>query len=373
MNQFKIVPTICQANNCREFVSEFQIGKKDLILTNEPYYSSYFSDLIQEAQVIFLQRYGQGEPTDVMVEAIWSDIKNLDFDRVIAIGGGTIIDIAKLIVQETVSPVIDLFDKLIPTKKSKELVIVPTTCGTGSEVTSVSVIELVSRNTKMGLQTDEQFADIAVLIPELLENLPYQFFGASAIDALIHACESFLSPKANAFTELFSKEAIRVIIKGFILIRDNGKEARTEYKKEFLLASNYAGIAFANAGCAAVHAMSLPFGGAHHVAHGEANYTLFTAVFKTYLKLKPVGKIQELNQLLAKSLRCKEDEVYQKLEELLEIILKRKSLSEYQVTQTELVYFTENVMNKQGRLMANNYTTLDAKTIMEIYEAAYDA
>lgn len=373
MKQFRIMPTIYQALNCKEFVQEFEIGKKDLILTNEPYYSNYFSELVKDAHVVILQEYGQGEPTDLMVEAIWKDIKELDFTRVIAIGGGTIIDISKLLVQETVSPVLDLYDKIIPTKKVRELVIVPTTCGTGSEVTSVSVIELVSRNTKMGLQTDEEFADCAVLIPELLENLPFRFFAPSAIDALIHACESFLSPRANAFTELFSKEAIKLILTGFLKIRESGEDARLEYMDQFLQASTYAGIAFGNAGCAAVHAMSLPFGGAHHVAHGEANYALFTAVFKTYLRLKPVGKIQILNQLIAECLSCEEDEVYQNLEDLLDCILIRKPLSAYSVTQNEIITFTENVMNKQGRLMANNYTELDSKTIMEIYETVYYA
>ncbi len=138
MKQFKIVPQILQFDTCKEFCTLFNIGKGDLILTNETYYNAYFASRIHEAAVIFLKNYGKGEPTDEMVEKIYLDIKDLPYDRLIAIGGGTIIDIAKILVQETVSPVLDLYDKRIPTKKSRELVIVPTTCGTGSEVTNVA-------------------------------------------------------------------------------------------------------------------------------------------------------------------------------------------------------------------------------------------
>lgn len=251
------------------------------------------------------------------------------------------------------------------------LFIVPTTCGTGSEVTSVAVIELTSRKTKMGLQTEEEYADAAVLIPELLHKLPFRFFATSSIDALIHAAESFLSPKANKFTELFSMEAIRMILKGYQKIAAEGEEARLDIMEEFLLASTYAGIAFGNAGCAAVHAMSLPFGGAYHVAHGEANYALFVAVFKTYQRLKPLGKIQVLNQVLAECLDCTEDVVYKELEKLLDQILQKKNLSEYGVQKEELIAFTENVMTKQERLTANNYTPMDAATILGIYHMVY--
>ena len=371
MKQFRIVPTIYQMEDCKEFVRELQVGEGDLILTREVFYHKYFAAIAEGATYLYMKNYGEGEPTDVLVEAILNDIKELSFKRVIAIGGGSIIDVSKLLVQETASPVLDLFDKKIPTKKVKELVIVPTTCGTGSEVTSVSVIELVSRRTKIGLQTDEEFADAAVIIPELLDNLPFEVFATSSVDALIHACESFLSPRANEFTEMFSKEAIRIILAGYRRIVEEGREVTTQLMKEFVLASTYAGIAFGNAGCAAVHALSMVFGGAYHVAHGEANYTLFTSVFKAYQKLKPVGKIQVINKLFSECLGCSQDEVYEYMEKLLSQILSNKSPSEYGVTKDAIISMTKTVIEKQGRLMANNYTELDSESVLEIYESVF--
>ena len=373
MKTFKVVPSIVLEDSCESFCKSFDIGSKDLILTNPTYFEGYFDNYSKDAQVFYLKNYGTGEPTDIMVEALYKDIEGKEFDRVIAIGGGSIIDVAKILVQEKVIPLNKLFDKTVATNKIKELIIIPTTCGTGSEVTSVSVIDMTSMGGKLGLQTDEEYADCAVLIPEVVKNIPEKFFATSSIDALIHAIESYMSPKATAFSEMYSKEAIRMIIGGYrkIVAATNRDEKRKEIIGDFLLASTYAGIAFGNAGCAAVHAMSMPFSGAHHVPHGEANYVIFTGVFKAYNRINPEGKIRLLNKLLSELLDCEESDCYIKLEELLDDILPKMALHEYGVDKSELAVFTDIVMTKQGRLTANNYVPLGEDEVFKIYESLY--
>lgn len=367
--QFRIVPTIHIFENSKDFCESFFVGKGDLILTNPSYYEPYFEGHTKGAIVVYAKNYGKGEPTDEMVDRIYADVKKLSYQRVIAIGGGSIIDMSKILALKQISPVADLYDRKLEIKKDKELVIVPTTCGTGSEVTSVAVLEVLSKGTKMGLQTEEEFADYAVLIPELLEKLPFPYFAASSIDALIHASESFLSPKATVFSELYSQKAIELILNGYQEIAKNGEEARKAMVQQFLIASTYAGIAFGNAGCAAVHAMSMPFSGAHHVAHGEANYAVFTAVFRAYQSMNPNGKITRFNRMLANALNCKDEAVYDKLDALLNIILKKKHLREYGVTEDELTGLVDTVVTKQGRLTANNYVPLSEKDMLLIYES----
>ena len=371
MKTFRVVPQICQFDSCAEFAEEFQIGEGDVILTNPTYFERYFKDCTKGAYVLYARKYGSGEPSDKMVAQIAEELQTVDFRRVIAIGGGSIIDVSKLLVQKQILPLGDLYDKKIPTQKVKELVIVPTTCGTGSEVTSVSVIELTDRGTKMGLQTDEEFADYAVLIPELLEGLPDKVFATSSIDALIHAVESFLSPKATDFSEMYSGAAIRMILSGYRKIREEGIAARNTYMHDFLLASTYAGIAFGNAGCAAVHAMSMSFSGPHHVAHGESNYALFTEVLKMYRSLKPDGKLVQLTQMLQEVLGETESDIYDALDGLLAYLLPKKKLREYGVKEEELPVFVETVVNCQGRLTANNYTPLPPEVLLKIYQNVF--
>ena len=141
--------------------------------------------------------------------------------------------------------------------------------------------------------------------------------------------------------------------------------------KDFLIASNYAGIAFGTAGCAAVHATSYPLGGTYHVAHGESNYAMFTGVLKNYMEIRQDGEIAVMNQFLSQLLVCSENLVYEKLDELLGTILPKKALHEYGVKQEELPVFTKSVMEQQGRLMANNFVPLDADRVLKIYQELY--
>lgn len=118
-----------------------------------------------------------------------------------------------------------------------------------------------------------------------------------------------------------------MILHGYQEIIAHGEAARNEHIKEFLLAGTYAGIALGNAGCAAVHAMSMPFSGTYHVPHGEANYVVFTEVFKVYKRL--ARKIRILNELLTSIVGGDGSDVYERLETLLSAILPKKTLKVY--------------------------------------------
>ncbi|MBP2025913.1 4-hydroxybutyrate dehydrogenase [Peptoniphilus stercorisuis] len=357
-------------NKVTEFINDFKIDENDLILTNEYIFIPYFKELNIKANVIFQEKYGNGEPTDEMFERIYLDISKLkEYRRVIGVGGGTIMDLAKILALKNCSPVEDLFSGNIKIEKDKELILIPTTCGTGSEVTNISILSFVSKNTKIGLAVDEMYADKAVILPELLEGLPFQFFASSSIDALIHAVESSLSPKSTEYTELFSYKAIEKIIKGYQYIVENGEESRKNMLEEFLIASNYAGIAFGTAGCATVHALSYPLSGTFHVPHGEANYAVFIAVMKKYMTKKSDGKIKKLNIFLANLLECDEENVYNNLELLLNKIIYKKTLKEYGANIEILEEWTKNVLETQQRLIVNSFVPLNSADILDIYKS----
>ncbi len=370
MHTFKIAPKIVSLDTACEFAEMYNIGKGDLVITSEHIWSKYFKNITPD-NVIYIRNYCIGEPNDEAIKGICADIKN-PYSRVIAVGGGTVADIAKLFaldVSNSLNKVLDaLFDKEIDAKKDKKLVIVPTTCGTGSEITNISIVEFINRRTKFGLASDSLFADDAVLIPELLNDLPFKAFAASSIDALIHSVESFLSPKASALSEMFSVSAMQSILSGYVKIK-NGENI--DYKK-FLEASTYAGIAFSNAGCAAVHALSYPLGAAFHVPHGEANYAVFTGVFNMYMNLAPNGKITRINKIFADILGCDECNVYNGLEQLLnESVLQKKALHEYGMKKEQISEFAKSVLKNQQRLLANNYVKLDLEQITQIYTNLY--
>lgn len=366
MKQFHITPKITMLDTCDEFIREYVINENDLVFTIEVTWAAYFQN-VTAGTVIFMEQYGRGEPTDEMIEAICQDITK-PYRRVIAIGGGTVLDCAKLFALRQTSPVTDLFDRKIPAVKEKPLLLVPTTCGTGSEMTNISILEFKQRHTKFGLADDALYADEAVLVPELLDKLPFHVFAASSIDALVHAVESYLSPKATPISQMFSVRAMTLILNGYQQIAAEGKGILKELLPDFCLASTMAGIAFGNAGCAAVHAMSYPLGAQFHVPHGESNYAMFTGVLKKYREINPDGAIKDLNKMMAKILDCDAANVYEALENLLDTaILPKKSLHEYGMTTPMIEEFTDSVIANQQRLMSNNYVFLDREALIDIY------
>ncbi|MCL1895160.1 MAG: 4-hydroxybutyrate dehydrogenase [Clostridiales bacterium] len=374
MQALKLVPTILYFDTVKEWAEAQPITERDLLVTNEWLYKPYIEPLGVNPAVLYQEKYGMGEPSDEMIDAIVADAKAFEFDRIIALGGGTILDICKVLALDVPEKSLDLFTGNVPPKKAKTLVAVPTTCGTGSEVTNVAIAELKSLGIKKGIAVEDTFADLAVLIPETMKGLPYKVFVTSSVDALIHAIESFLSPKASPFTEVFSREAARLIMNGYKEVVDRGEDARFDYMKEFLIAANYAGIAFGNAGCAVVHALAYSIGGAFHVPHGEANYQFFAAVMKRYAAKAPDGKIRQLTELLAEVLGVDaedSDAVYEALDAFLGKLIARKPLREYGMTEAQIDEFAVSTVENQQRLLVNNYVFLEDQEIRGIFEELY--
>ena len=122
--------------HAKDFAEEYNIGKKDFILASKSTYEAYFTALGLEAHVEYKSKYGKGEPTDEMIDALLADFRKTDCDRIIAIGGGAVIDMAKILVLEGEYSAEEIFGRKVPLKRAKTLIAVPTTCGAGSEVSN---------------------------------------------------------------------------------------------------------------------------------------------------------------------------------------------------------------------------------------------
>lgn len=374
MKIFSVETPIYTYHDFSEFTHDYGMNTSDLIITNKFIYEPFMEKLKLKCGVIFQEEFGTGEPSDKMLEGIIKEVSKKEYKRIIAVGGGTILDIAKILSLEgilTVEDIYRIFEKKAAPIKKRELILIPTTCGTGSEMTNLSIVEFKEKNTKIGFGCQEMFADAAILIAEMVKTLPFKFFVFSSVDALIHASESFLSPKANVITQALSEKAIRLILDGYTQILEDGHEVRFEKMEDFLMASTMAGIAFGNAGCAAVHAMSYPLSGNYHVPHGEANSIFFTSVFRRYRDIKPFGKIRELETIFASILNCNQEQVYDYLDDVISKMIDKKLLREYGMEKEEISDFSKIVINTQQRLMNNNYVKLEEKDIINIYKKNY--
>lgn len=368
MIALKLKPVVHYFDTVAKFDEEFKIQEDDLLVTNEWIYDPYVKPLGVKCNVIYQEKFGMGEPSDEMIDGLVAEMNKYNPKRIIALGGGTILDICKILALDVPAKSVDLFTGKVPPKKVRELIAIPTTCGTGSEVTNVAIAELKELGIKKGLAVEETFADTAVLIPETMKGLPYKVFSMSSVDALIHCVESFLSPKASPATETFSKEGIKLIMNGYKAIAEKGEDERFNHMKDFVYASLYGGIAFGNAGCAAVHALSYSIGGAFHVPHGEANYQFFTEIMKLYAKRHPSGKIKELSDIMADIMGVSKDgDVFGELDKFLGQLIEKKELKEYGMVETQIDEFTKSTVDNQQRLLGNNYVPLSDEELREVF------
>ena len=375
-----IAPTIYKFDTFGAFAEEFKLGERDVVLTNEFIYKPFMEELGLKSKFVFQEKFGAGEPSEAMIETMYEAIPYDSYDRVIAVGGGAIMDLCKLLGCKRPTSVHELYFKREPVVHEKEVIAIPTTCGTGSEVTNISVAivkdekdgKLTGGDTKLGLVSDDIIPNKVCLVPDLLKTLPYKPFAASAIDALIHATESFLSPHRKTVTsEMFSVKAMEMILEGFRRIALEGPDARMDYLGEFVHASLFAGIAFLKAGCATVHGMSFPLGGTYHVPHGESNYALFGKILEIYDEIKPEGELMNFKKLVASILGCEAKDAIPALNALLEKVLPLKPLHEYGFKEEDITGFPESVMINQQRLITNSYVPMTKELMERIYRECY--
>ncbi|MBR1810625.1 MAG: iron-containing alcohol dehydrogenase [Clostridia bacterium] len=370
MKKFQIFPAVLEYDSFGEFVRDFDLKETDLIFTSRHAYTPVIADCGAPCRVLFRDDFGGGEPTDTMVNAILAAAHTAPFDRVIAVGGGSILDIAKIIaVADGTSDVNDLYARVDRLQRTHGLIALPTTCGTGSEVTNIAIVNRTALGTKHGLVSDVLYADAAVLVPDFTASMPYQVFATSSIDALIHGIESYLSPLAGEYSEIFSESAIRSILNGYQKVAVD-KTALPSWSAQFLSAATRAGIGFGNAGCGTIHAMSFAFGGKYHVPHGEACYQFLMPVLHFYKENSSGGKLARLDALIGEILGA--DDGFAALADILEKILPAKPMRDYGADATDPAAFAASTVANQQRLLARSYVPLTERDIRGIYETCLE-
>ncbi|MFT8900743.1 iron-containing alcohol dehydrogenase [Liquorilactobacillus nagelii] len=369
MKTFSIQPTINLTNSLSTFFKELAVGKTDVLLTNKYIITPHLNPADLTLDVIYLEDYLQGEPTDAAADKLLTKVTEKNYQRIIAIGGGSVIDNAKLLVYGSGKTIAEIAATGQQLPKKRQLIIVPTTTGTGSEVTNVAVFNFLEKGTKAGLAYPAMFADQVYLIADLAKTMPYKVFATSSIDALVHAIESYLSPKATSFSKIFSVAAMKTIIQGYlqIILADQvGQTPQGQQLQKFLEASTMAGVAFGNAGCGPVHALAYPIGATYHIAHGQSNYLVFNGTFNKYQELGT--DLSQLNHILAEVLPVEPTSALTELNKLINHILPNQSLSEIGMDQKTCQEFAASVIANQQRLMVNSPIKLTETDVADIYQ-----
>ena len=220
------------------------------------------------------------EPTYSEVQKLVDQFKESKADFIMAVGGGSVIDTAKLasILVTDEYGVYELLNQPKLAKKCIKTLVIPTTAGTGAEATPNAIVAVPERELKIGIVNEEMISDYVILDAIMIKKLPRKIAAATGVDALAHAIECFTGNKANTFSDLFALEALDIILNNIISACDDAEAM--EAKNKMQIASFYAGVAITASGTTAVHALSYPLGGKYHIAHGVSNAILLVPVMR---------------------------------------------------------------------------------------------
>lgn len=317
----------------------------------------------------------QADPPEHIVLDAAEFAKKEKVDAILGFGGGSSMDVAKIIAllahpeqRQTISEMYGVNNAKGP---KLPLILVPTTAGTGSEVTSISIVT-TGETTKTGIVSSHLYADVAILDANFTQGLPAHITAATGIDAMVHAIEAYTSKiKKNFYADMLAKNALRLLNDNLPKVLKDGTDL--EARQNMLLGSMLAGQAFANAPVGAVHALAYPLGGHFHLSHGHTNALVLVEVLKfnapyakhlyaelmQWLDPRSNGSSDGLCDLFIDHMQNHLDQS--------DLVLKLQDLN---VPRQSLETLAKDAM-LQTRLLQNNPREMTEQAALEIYEAIY--
>ncbi|WP_027179360.1 iron-containing alcohol dehydrogenase [Maridesulfovibrio bastinii] len=315
----------------------------------------------------------QADPPYELVDQTVELVKSEGADCVIGIGGGSSLDMAKVtsVMVKNPGSVSDYFGIDLIKNKGLPLILIPTTAGTGSEVTPIVILSDEGEKLKKGVVSPYLYPDCALLDPELTIGLPPAVTTATGMDALIHAVEAYTSKNATPMSDILAKEAMQLIFGNLRSAYADGTNA--EARGNMLRGSMLAGMAFANAGVTAVHAFAYPIGAEFHIPHGIANTIMLVPVMR-FNMLGNLERFADLAEIFGQpteglSTRQAALKAVDSLAELAEDLKVPQHLKDYGVKEANVPELAEGVL-KVTRLLANNPRKLELADAEAIYRAA---
>ncbi|MFZ7759717.1 iron-containing alcohol dehydrogenase [Bacillus thuringiensis] len=385
VSEFRMPKSVLYGRNSLEKLGEQskKLGKRAFIVTDTimeklGYIEKCIQQLNKKSITVSTYNKVDAEPTNIHVLEALSLCKEEKCDFIIGIGGGSCIDAAKAVavlytnggeVEDYVQKDIEIENNPLP------LIAIPTTSGTGSEVTSVAVITNKKTDVKMMMKHPSFIPKVAIIDPVLTSSLPPQITAATGIDALCHAIEAYISKVSQPLTDVLALSAIESIMKYLRIAYEDGRNM--EAREAMMIASLQAGIAFSNASVTLVHGMSRPVGALFHVPHGISNAILLPTVLE-FTKTSAMKRLAKIGRSLNKDLYSNSDEEVADytLGEIKKLCfdLRIPNLKEYGIDEIEF----ENAISKmasdaiESGSPANNPRVPSYDEIKELYRECFN-
>lgn len=310
------------------------------------------------------------EPSQHDVAAIISALSQGQVDMVIGIGGGSVLDVAKLLSVLCIDAAPSL-DALLAGEKPQRRtrsILIPTTAGTGSEATPNAILAIPEKETKVGIISPVMLPDVVALLPELTTSMPAHIASSTGIDALCHLIECFTANVANPVSDNYALIGMKKL---FANLETTLREPENlQARLEMLWASYYGGASIAHAGTHLVHALSYPLGGKYHLPHGVANAILLAPCMR-FIRPAAVSKFAQAYDLLPDAdIRLSDEEKSHALVDYFTALVARlqlpASLEALGISPDQLPGLVEAALDVQ-RLMNNVPMAVTADDVRAVY------
>ena len=310
------------------------------------------------------------EPSQHDVAAIIATLSRPQVDIVIGIGGGSVLDVAKLISVLCIDAAPSL-DALLAGEKPQRRtrsILIPTTAGTGSEATPNAILAIPEKETKVGIISPVMLPDVVALVPELTTSMPAHIASSTGIDALCHLIECFTANVANPVSDNYALTGMKKL---FANLETTLREPENlQARLEMLWASYYGGASIAHAGTHLVHALSYPLGGRYHLPHGVANAILLAPCMR-FVRPAAVSKFAQAYDLLPDAdVRLSDEEKSHALVDYFTALVARLqlpvSLEALGISPDHLPWLVEAALDVQ-RLMNNVPMAVTADDVRAVY------
>jgi alcohol dehydrogenase len=354
-------------------------GNKVLVVTDPGIKTSDLLDLlvkILDRASISHSLFTEVEPDPQIEVAVKSleAAKAFAPDLIIGFGGGSSLDISKVtsVMLTNAGPIDKYFGmELVPTP-GIPLILIPTTAGTGSEMTSICVLSDIQNKVKKGIVSEHMFARVALLDPQLTLGLPPHITATTGMDALVHAIESYTGSRATVFTDTLNLQAIRMVAANLRKAYANGNNR--EARENMLFASCLAGMAFSNTQNGLDHALALAIGGKFHLPHGLLTGFICPWVMEYNLLAIPSKFIEIANAFGEKTGGLPEIEAarlsVKAIKSLLDDLCISYKLSTYDIPKDEIPNLAKATIGA-ARLISNNPRRVTEKDVIRLLEANY--
>jgi alcohol dehydrogenase class IV len=317
----------------------------------------------------------EADPPEAVILRAVEQAKAAGAEGVIGLGGGSSLDVAKLVAvlalgREELKTIYGIGNVKGP---RLPLILAPTTAGTGSEVTPISIVT-TGASEKMGVVSPILLPDVALLDPELTLGLPPHITAATGIDAMVHAIEAYASTSANnnPLSKVLATQALTLLGRALLIAVQHGSDIAA--RSDMLLGSMLAGQAFANSPVAAVHALAYPLGGHFHIPHGLSNALVLPHVLRFNAKVAP-QPYAELAPFVFPDLgelegQARAEAFFDRLAGLSKACGLPQTLREMKIPESFLPRLAADAMN-QTRLLGNNPRPVTEPDALAIYRAAF--